>query len=592
MSNHTSFCAKVPRFLAVLVCVLWVIFPLRSEAATLRVTPATGVYTTNSTFSVTVSVNSQGAAINAAEGTLRFDPNQLAVVSVSRASSIFSLWVTEPTFSNSAGTISFSGGSPAGYTGSAGTVMSITFRAKTAGTARLTFGDGAVLANDGRGTNVLSSMSSATFTIGAENRTPVPEVIEYVPPANTPGAPKVTSKTHPNPQAWYRERTAVLAWTLPPGITAVRTLLNDRSSAVPTRVYDDPITTITLEDLPEGVSYFHIQFQNEDGWGAVTHYRLAVDTERPADFSIDLPENSDPGNPEQTLVTTATDTVSGIDRYMIKLNTSDAFEYRDEDRDGRLQLPPLEPGYHAVIIEAKDAAGNGSVSSFSFTIEAFSPPQFVDVPVELTEGIIPVLRGTTRPSSSVTVTLRKLGDEPTTFSVASDETGLFQFIPTGALSTGVYEVTAQATDARGAQSEVSSPVRIAVQQPGFIRIGAAVVNVLSVILSLVALSVLTMVSFWYLYVYLRRFRRQVKVESREALAILRREFATLHSTLGREESGLLEARKGGKLTKAEATMISTLRAELQAAEARVEKEISDVSHLADGSSPLPHKQHQ
>lgn len=582
---HRTVSRRTPLLVLVVLLACWLL-PQSALAATLRLTPGTGVYTTGGTFTVSVVVDSAGKSINAAEGTLSFDSSQLSVVSASRGNSIFSLWVTEPSFSNSAGTVSFSGGSPAGYSGSAGTVMSVTFRAKTAGTARLTFSQGAVLANDGKGTNVLTNMSSASYTIGAQNTTPQAEVIEYVAPANTPKAPVITSKTHEDQSKWHREKTATLAWSLPAGVTAVRTLLDNRPGTIPTRVYDDPISTITLSNLEEGVSYFHLQFQNEDGWGAVSHYRLAVDTERPGDFTISLPEGADVGNPEQTLVVTATDTVSGIARYQIKIDNNDAFEYVDEEGDGRLLLPSLSPGYHAVMIEAVDAAGNGTVASFSFTIEAFTPPVFTDYPSELGEGIIPVIVGETRPSSTVEVMLTRLGSEPTRYEVRSDDTGKFVFIPEGSFTSGVYEITARATDSRGAQSEVSEGIRIAVQEPGFIRIGTFLISVLSVILSLFALVLLTVIGFWYVVAYMRRFRRQVGVESKEALVMLRREFTSLQSALEVHEATLVESRKGGKLTKAEADMVVALKTALAEAESRVEKEMSDVDRLVRGRGDI------
>jgi hypothetical protein len=176
-------------------------------ASTLSLSPATGVYTTGSTFSVRVVVNTKGAPINAADGTLTFNPKELQVVSVSRTSSIFNLWTTEPTFSNAAGTITFSGGSPTGYTGGSGTVMSVTFRTLGAGSPRVSLSSGSVLAADGRGTNVLTSMGSGAYTVSAVSENPEPEVIiEFVPPANTPAAPKISSDTHGNPDGWSKAR--------------------------------------------------------------------------------------------------------------------------------------------------------------------------------------------------------------------------------------------------------------------------------------------------------------------------------------------------------------------------------------------------
>jgi len=49
------------------------------SAATLRLSPDTGVYTAGGTFSVRIVVNTQGQPINAAEGEVAFDPSDLSV---------------------------------------------------------------------------------------------------------------------------------------------------------------------------------------------------------------------------------------------------------------------------------------------------------------------------------------------------------------------------------------------------------------------------------------------------------------------------------------------------------------------------------
>ena len=217
-------------------------FWFSTYAATLSVSPNTGVYTAGQTFSARVVVNTGSDSINAADGTLSFNPKEITVVSISKGS-IFSLWTAEPSFSNSAGTITFSGGSPSGYKGSGGTIITITFRAAAAGSPKVSFSSGSVLAADGRGTNVLTSMNGGSFTIAAAGAgtAPEPEVIEYVAPANTPAAPAVESSTHADQELWYNQKTAELTWSLPSDVTAVRTLLDENSGSIPTRVYDTPI---------------------------------------------------------------------------------------------------------------------------------------------------------------------------------------------------------------------------------------------------------------------------------------------------------------------------------------------------------------
>ena len=550
-----------------------------ASAATLSLSPSTGVYTANNTFTVRVMVNTGGQPVNAADGVISFNPKELSVVSVSRSRSRFNLWVTEPTFSNSAGTINFSGGLPSGYTGQSGTIMNVTFRALGSGTARVSFKSGSVLANDGKGTNILTSMNSGTFTIQAANVTPEPEVIEYIAPANTPSAPNITSDTHSDPTKWYKENEAKLKWSLGSGIVAVRTLLNENPTSVPTKVYDSPISEITLSDLPQGVSYFHLQFKNAEGWGKVTHYRLAIDSVNPESISITQAEGVDLSNPVQVIKVDVKDETSNVDKFKVKVDSAEPYEYIDETGSSTITLPSLEPGYHTLIIEAFDQAGNSIVGTYSFTIASFDRPLFTEYPNEINEEVIPVLKGQTRPNSKVEITVTKIGSEPIVYSVDSDKNGEFIFIPEGTFTIGVYELSAVATDEYGAKSDPSDKIRIAVQQPGYLKIGSLIVSVLSVIIPLLVLLGITILGIWYLILYSRRFRKRVKVESFEALQILRREFGDLQTTLREQESIVQASRKTKKLTKAETEMIQVLDLALQSSQKKVEKEIADITEL-------------
>jgi hypothetical protein len=565
--------------LAATLSIAFLVLPNYSKAATLSVSPATGVYTAGATFSARVIVNTTGQSINAAEGTLTFNPQELTVVAVDRAGSIFNLWVTEPTFSNTAGTISFSGGMPTGYTGASGSIFNVTFRTKTANTARVSLTGGSVLANDGRGTNVLTSMGGGTYTIQAPSTSPTPEVIEYVAPANTPAAPRVTSNTHSDTDTWYIRKSASLSWDLPPGITAVRTALDKSPNSIPTKLYDNPIKNIELNDLPESISYFHIQFKNEDGWGRVTHFKIAIDSEKPTSFEISSPENADLANPIQTLSLKTEDVTSGVIRYMIRVDNHEPYEYIDVEETGLISLKPLTPGYHTVIIEAFDRAGNSIIQNFSFTTTAFSNPEFTEYPNEINEDVIPVIRGNTRANATVEVTVTRIGAEPTIYNLVADETGVFTLIPEGTFSSGVYELVAKATDEFGAISELSNPIRIAVQQPGFIRVGSMIVSVLSVIIPLAAMVLLLVVASWFLLLYFRRFKRKISVESSEVATILDKEFTILFETLVTQRALLEESRKTKKLTKAEEGLFAILDSSLKQAQKKVEKEVADVERL-------------
>jgi Cohesin domain len=550
-------------------------FPVTAFGATLRLSPETGVYTVGNTFTTNVVMNTGGKPVNAADAQLTFNPKELTVVSVNRASSVFNLWTLEPTFSNSAGTVSFGGGSPTGYTGASGNIMTVTFRTVTAGTAKVNFKTGSILAADGLGTNVLTAMNGGTYTVGAQSTTPPPE---YTPPANTPSAPKVISSTHPDESKWYTTTTASLSWTVPQGVTSVRTLLDDSPSTVPTIVYDEPIVSRELTDLEDGTSYFHIQYKNADGWGRVTHFRINVDTKPPSEFTI-TEENVDETNPTRTLLFTVTDT-SPITKYMVQLDGGEPKEFIDTDAKREYVLEEVTPGHHTVVVEAFDSAGNTKVASYAFDVSAFEAPVFTEYPERVNSGVIPALRGTTRPDAIVTVSVSDGDREFGTYVTNANREGSFVFIPDEPLPTGVYDVRAVAVDSKGAQSEPSETIRMIVAESGFITIGSFMVRILSVIVPLVALVIVLIFGSSFLWYRLRTWKRVILRETLEAEDKLRIEFDAIVSKLHANVTELKESRKG-KLTKAEQSLIEEMEDDLRNAQARIKKEITDIEDIVE-----------
>lgn len=545
------------------------------SAATLSVSPGTGVYNAGSTFTARVTINTAGKPVNAAEGKLTFNTNKLSVVAVSRSSSIFNLWTQEPSFSNSAGTISFGGGSPNGYTGSGGTVMSVTFRALNAGNPKITFSNGSVLAADGLGTNILTAMNGASYTVLAPDINPEPE---YIAPANTPKAPNVTSGTHPDSSGWYNARAAELAWNVPSDVTAIRTLLDESAATIPTIVYDDPVSSKTLEDLPEGISYFHIQFRNAEGWGKVTHYRLGVDTQPPTDFVITEVEPETP-SPQKTLEFSIKDT-SPITKYLVQIDGGDAIEYLDPKETRRYTLPNLDPGRHTVIVEAFDAAGNSLIATYAIDIIAFDKPVFTEHPERINTGVIPALRGQTRPNSTVSIELSHNSNPPEVYSITSNSEGIFTFIPDNRLDLGVYSIVAIATDEFGAMSLPSDTIKIIVEEPGYVRVGSFVVSILSIVVPLFALIVLLVFGSWYLWHKLSVWRNYVRKETKEAEYRLAVEFDAITSHLADRVDKLKKSRKG-KLTKAETELIDEMSKDIDTARDRIYKEITDIDDVVE-----------
>ncbi len=103
------------------------------------------------------------------------------------------------------------------------------------------------------------------------------------------------------------------------------------------------------------------------------------------------------------------------------------------------------------------------------------------------------------------------------------------------------------------------------------------------IIPLIVLVGLAIAATWYMVLYLSRLRRKVRIETIEALDILRREFTAIDGELTKQEAALIESRKTKKLTGAEQSMLLALRKALTKAEENVEKEIKDVASLTNQS---------
>src|SRR3989338_603868 len=251
------------------------ITPQFAHAASLYFSPSSGTHAVGTSFTVSVYVSSADQAMNAASGIITFPQDKLEVTALSKTGSIFGLWVQEPSFSNSAGTINFEGiALNPGFTGASGKLITVSFRVKAAGTAILNFSSGSALANDGKGTNILIGLGNAQFSLGGAVEIGAPESVTPVELTGVPQAPKISSPTHPDPNKWYAASSAKFNWNTPKDITAVRLLIGKIPQAIPAITYTSPLNSKEITDLADGIWYFSARLKNSAGWGGVSHFRL------------------------------------------------------------------------------------------------------------------------------------------------------------------------------------------------------------------------------------------------------------------------------------------------------------------------------
>lgn len=372
-------------FLGALVAVSLLFVGVRNaSAASLYFSPSSGSYKVGQNFSVGIYVSSLDQAMNAASGAISFSSDKLEAVSVSKTGSIMNLWVQEPSFSNSPvggqGAASFEGIvlNP-GFTGSAGKIITINFRVKSAGAGTLSFSSGSVLANDGKGTNILENLGSANFSLEVSGAAPPAEITPApaVSISNLPKAPIIYSETHPDSDKWYNKKIAKFNWDLPKDVTAVRLLVGKIPEAVPTVTYTPAITSKTVEDLEDGIWYFHARFRNSAGWGSTAHFKINIDTVPPEPFKIEFPNGKETEDSRPTIAFSATDSLSGVDYYKIKINDAELSPVSAATA-GIYNLPPQSSGRKTIVVQAYDKAGNFTSASDEFIIKAAAKPAVVE----------------------------------------------------------------------------------------------------------------------------------------------------------------------------------------------------------------------
>ncbi len=117
-------------------------------------------------FNIDLKISSSNKLINVVDGTILYDKNIIEVKKVNNENSIFSLWTKDPVYNNEIGELSFTGGSPTGFAGKNGQILTVTFKAKKSGTSLIGFKDiFSVFVADGKGTTINPWLMPMPFAV-------------------------------------------------------------------------------------------------------------------------------------------------------------------------------------------------------------------------------------------------------------------------------------------------------------------------------------------------------------------------------------------------------------------------------------------
>lgn len=328
-----------------------------ANAAALRLNPGIGSVLVGGTFDLSVILDTKGVSVNFLEVELFFPSDKLQLASPSVGKSIIQFWPTPPVFSNQEGRVYFAGGAPSpGINVSDGLVLTLTFRAISAGEGEIRFGGKtSVLANDGAGTELLNQKSSSFLKIS------------FPPPLG----PAITSPTHSDQERWYKENNAIFIWRKSVSGEAYSFAIDRDPAGVPDTVAEGTDATVSFADLESGIWYFHLREKANGVWGGASAYTVKIDNEPLASFRINVSPGARTSNRSPILRFFTTDALAGLDHWemkIIRLSSQEAAQALFFEVSSPYQAVNLESGRHQIVVRAFDQAKNARDETTVVTI--------------------------------------------------------------------------------------------------------------------------------------------------------------------------------------------------------------------------------
>ena len=528
----------------VIFCLVWLfsvgfLSPVRANSGSLFLSPLSESFVVGDTFQVQVKVDTADIPINAARVSIYFPQDKLEVLNISKEDSIFTLWPQEPIFSNASGKISLSGGLPHPGFNWEGNIVTINFKTRQKGIVNLSFGDSNVLADDGRGTDILVFIKEAKYYIKettkdqeSKSQALIEEVL----------LPQIFSPTNPQENQWYNNESPRFQWELNPEITGVSFILDKNPETIPDERSEGREQSKTYENVEDGIWYFHLRLLNETGWGPASHYKVQIDTKPPYPFEIIIDNKGDPTNPNPNLYFETTDDTSGIQYYKFRVDDQDFLNLMLAQVNP-LSLSNLSPGNHYVLIRASDKAGNNVETKTVIDVEPIESPQITVWPqFHISGDQIFYIEGTSLPGVEVTIFLKENDKEIKRWKTLANGDGGWSLSTKELIKTGNYLLSAQAKDQRGAISTLSEVRQIKVLLSG-ISLGFYLVSFKTLVLILSIVLIVCVIIALYLIFRAKKGKRILQKETQEVKETVDKVFNALRKEI-EERLEMFDSQKG------------------------------------------------
>ncbi len=538
---------------------LFSITEAKAVGASLMFSPLSGSFTVGDNIQAEVRVDAGGTPVNAVQATVYFPADNLEVLNISKNNAVFSLWPAEPVFDNLKGEIYFAGGQPHPGINKVENLITIEFKAKKEGVIDLTFDKAEVLADDGKGTNILTYFQSAKYALSQKE-------------ADVISSP-IFSPTHPQESEWYNNNSPRFQWNLTPEITGISFVLDQNEKTIPDAISEGLIQSNDYENIASGVWYFHLRFQDENGWkNDLVHYKVQVDNAPPQPFEVVVDNQGDSTNPKPNLYFETDDNISGISYYKLQI---------DQESFMKLMLAQINPfallfdspGQHKIVVRAVDQAGNSVEAKTVLEIAPIESPQITFYPqIYIAGEEVLYLEGQAPAESEITIFLKKDGKNIKEWHALSNEQGVWSFSTKDLVKSGAYELSAQAEDKRGALSYPSQGYPIAVSFKG-LALGSFMISFKTLALFLFSFLSLGIAALGFFIYKVYATKKLLRKETKEAEETLAKVFTTLRQEV-KEQTELFDSRAG--FNEQEKKVYADLKAALNLSEKIIQKEIHDV----------------
>lgn len=563
----------------VLLSILGLVKPALAGEASLFLSPASESFFVGDTFSVEVMVDTGGTPINAARAHIHFPFQELKMSGASKEGSIFTLWPEEPAVSDISDEgykyIYFAGGLPQPGFNGVGKIITINFEAKEEGSVDIGLCEASVLACDGKGTDILTFIKEAKYSI--QGKTSLAKLEPEILPGQVPSAPQIFSSTHPQQEEWYSNSTLELQWKLVPEITKISFVLDDNSDTIPDTEPEARVESKVYENIEDGTWYFHFRLANEEGWGSAAHYKVQADTSPPHPFEVVIDNAGDPTNPNPDLYFETNDDTSGIGYYKFKIG-EERFSKLMVAQVNPFSLLHLSPGEHPVIVRAADQAGNNIETKTIIGVEPIATPQITLWPeFHISGEEVFYIEGKALPEVEIMIFLGKEGEEIKRWQTSADTQGEWSFSTKELLKSGTYYLSVQAKDERGALSDVSEGQKMEVSLSG-LSLGPFMVSFRTLALTLFLIIFIGIIIAGYFIYRAKKIKKVLKKETQEVKESLHEVFDNLREEIEKKIE-MFDSQPG--FSEKERKIYKELKESLDKSEESIRKEIKDVERELD-----------